>query len=1062
MFRASRGLQSREMNEVQASIHDRIDKLANAIFGDGDIVSGLDLVRLHDDPDDFDIQIASGEVYIQGFVYSVDQVKLDIPLDKKVALGLRLTSEEINENDDAGLKDPAVGSGNFDNPGASRVVTHVAWGWIAGDGSNDGGDGTFFPVFTVDSGVPILRNPPPSLDAVVEHVAKYDYNAHRNYVGYGLECSFMEEIEGEYHFNLREGRGNIRGFMRERLSSTRLIWEQDFDTKIANNEPHAFVPVEGQAVITVNRFPIHEIGEIFGVKVKTETVTRGAFAGGSDQLLENSVLTVLEVKQGGTTYVLNTDYIVSGDDINWVPAGAEPAPGSGYQVTYQYQAVVEPVATTDTTITLEGLVSGTFVNIDYTYKLPRVDLLTMGPDGLINRIKGESLERNPAPKQCPDNHLPLATVTMDWMNPPIIDDIRDLAVPVSELNELKRNVADLFDLLALERLRVDMAISDPAAKKGIFVDAFHDDDLRDSGAEQTAAIIDGVLTLPFESEALSPDGALADDVLLLPHTLETIISQESKSACMRINPYAAFDPLPSRVRLIPAVDRWIEQGASEYVNTVASSFVETWASKGKLVSVSTSVQFRQVALRTRPAQFIRQREVGFTIDGFGPGEGVSEIKFDNIEVTHSVNLEVYEADLDGKVEGFFMVPPNVQLGAKEVRFTGSGGSFGVATYVASGTIESKVLQKTVVTIVSHYDPLAQTFTLTEEDRIVAGVSLKFCLFGDVENAVYVQLRETQVGIPTSEVIAEGRITVAGLVLNTWVDVLFETPVHIPVGREYAIVILTDDGLHSVGIARLGDFVTAGNGPQEGWVTSQPYQIGALLASSNASTWTPVNEADLTFKLLGCKFTTNQAAFDLGDIAATNVTDIRPLATVVRPSAACEAEWELTEDNSGTIHRTPENRPLRLEDRITDDFNVTINLKGTPKLSPVVYPNSQILTGNMLSAALYFGRMFPADVNFAATVTFHVLKSGSGNCVPTVLSQLMSEGSPVIVEGVYQKEYLPMTLSKSEPLGDGWVEQTYTINSAKGWSLDRLTQVKLTLVGTPKFRVYVRQLRMISK
>lgn len=39
-----------------------------------------------------------------------------------------------------------------------------------------------------------------------------------------------------------------------------------------------------------------------------------------------------------------------------------------------------------------------------------------------------------------------------------------------------------------------------------------------------------------------------------------------------------------------------------------------------------------------------------------------------------------------------------------------------------------------------------------------------------------------------------------------------------------------------------------------WVTSQSYQVGILLSSSNASTWTLHQNLDLTFRLLAAKFT----------------------------------------------------------------------------------------------------------------------------------------------------------------------------------------------------------------
>jgi hypothetical protein len=67
----------------------------------------------------------------------------------------------------------------------------------------------------------------------------------------------------------------------------------------------------------------------------TRDIIKGA-AGGKDLLPDPNVVAVSLVKQGGTTYVVTTDYTVSGNVIDWAPAGSDPAVGSVYQVTYTF------------------------------------------------------------------------------------------------------------------------------------------------------------------------------------------------------------------------------------------------------------------------------------------------------------------------------------------------------------------------------------------------------------------------------------------------------------------------------------------------------------------------------------------------------------------------------------------------------------------------------------------------------------------------------------------------------------------------------------------------------
>jgi hypothetical protein len=102
---------------------------------------------------------------------------------------------------------------------------------------------------------------------------------------------------------------------------------------------------------------------------------------------------------------------------------------------------------------------------------------------------------------------------------------------------------------------VDANIREPAAKKGLFVDNFLDDDLRDQGATQTGAIVAGVLTLPITASAqhAKENGNV---LLTLDYTLTPVVEQLARTGSMKINPYQAFAPVPARVTLDPTVDQF--------------------------------------------------------------------------------------------------------------------------------------------------------------------------------------------------------------------------------------------------------------------------------------------------------------------------------------------------------------------------------------------------------------------------------------------------------------------------------------------------------------------------
>src|SRR5690348_16822988 len=63
----------------------------------------------------------------------------------------------------------------------------------------------------------------------------------------------------------------------------------------------------------------------------SQVITKGS-AAGTDLILLNgqeavTILSIVSVVQGGTTYVVSTDYVLGTNTVDWSPAGAEPATG---------------------------------------------------------------------------------------------------------------------------------------------------------------------------------------------------------------------------------------------------------------------------------------------------------------------------------------------------------------------------------------------------------------------------------------------------------------------------------------------------------------------------------------------------------------------------------------------------------------------------------------------------------------------------------------------------------------------------------------------------------------
>ena len=259
----------------------------------------------------------------------------------------------------------------------------------------------------------------------------------------------------------------------------------------------------------------------------------------------------------------------------------------------------------------------------------------------------------------------------------------------------------------------------------------------------------------------------------------------------------------------------------------------------------------------------------------------------------------------GEIRGKFRIPPDVLSGAKAVLFTGKGGSTASASFVGQGrmTVQNIVHAQTITRYWT--DPLAQTFALSSATQI-CGVDLYFTARGD--SPVRVQLRDTGNGYPGKAVLAETRLEPADIVVTGGghTRALFAAPVALAADAEYAIVVMCDDAVTALAVAELGQF----DAVRQYYVAGQPYQVGVLFSSSNASAWTAHQDKDLAFRLLAADFTASTAEVKLGSATVEEATDLMVLALEDLPRADTRVEYELTLPG-GTVQRVAAGQPVRL-------------------------------------------------------------------------------------------------------------------------------------------------------
>lgn len=1039
--------QAAELVEVQSILHRKMRAIGDLTARDGDRIEGGEIMI---DADAGTATLTAGRVYVEGRILPVPAAVLSaVPMAGAVTIGVRLVETWVTELDEPALYGLHPGSKAEGEAGAARGIVSLEWGF-----AGDGGAGRLYSVYLLKDGVAIDQSPPPNLSGINAQIAIYDFDANGNYIVTGCKVTALGKDAGDQVFSISEGTANINGFKRTRHAAIRHREPEASDQLRIPTEVHSFGA--NPTTITLNHGPIATINQVLVEKEITETVTRGGTPNGRDNLANTGVLSIVEVKAGGTTYVQGTSYIRSGDTVDWSPGGAEPGAGNTYTVKYRFLGVVVPSQVTATAITVAGGVNGGQVHVNYDFHLPRVDILGLDENGLPVYLKGVSNRANPLPPQVPSDVLPLALVDNRWGGKPEIVNIGVRAYPFTKIDSMYNRLIDTLDLVALERLQRDIDSREPVAKNGVFVDPFTSDRYRDAGTPQTAAVFDGLIRLPI---AVSHHALNQPGVILLDWTERVAVEQPLATACRKINEYMNFNPMPGQMTLTPAVDYWTET-ATEWTSdstqaiAVPVTTTRTVRANGDQVTTTTRqvAETRIVDERNELLDFLRQIDVAFEIKGFFSAENLVELTFDGIDITPTPALV---ADGTGRITGTFSIPADVPAGSKAVIAKGQGGSEAASVFVGQGQIDITVMRRTITTTVSQRvirqqqnealqgnesdDPLAQTFILPE-GRHLAGVDIKICNIGDPNNAIVLEIVTVENGIPTRDVVAQAFYDMHAAVIGDWTAIRFAYPIWLSGGVEYAFVIKTDDGDHSIHTAKLGDFDADNQRP----VASQPYSVGTMLSSANARTWTPHQDEDITFRLIEAHFEPVMKTVDLGTFNAVDMSDLLIMAEVELPTAAASLHFEV-ELSDGSVTLLRPGQAWERQDYYSGLVEVRAVLSGSATVSPVLFPVILAVAGKVAATGTYVSRAFQM-----------------GTAVDLIgwLKTFIPTGSSISLEvddGANNWTAMPQTAQS--PLQDpGWIERRY---AKAGHNANPTGRVRLTLAGTPAARPMAYDFRVIS-
>ncbi len=289
----------------------------------------------------------------------------------------------------------------------------------------------------------------------------------------------------------------------------------------------------------------------------------------------------------------------------------------------------------------------------------------------------------------------------------------------------------------------------------------------------------------------------------------------------------------------------------------------------------------------------------------------------------------------GEVDGWFVIPNNDSLrfrtGSRQVRLTDSSTNNRVleltaaeSTYHAKGLLETR--QQTILSTrqlvfertrlqerrnvliserVVRRDPVAQTFMIGNEPTgiFLSSVDIFFQAI-DPNLPVELSIVSVENGIPTQKTIPFSRVTkLPGAVNTSPTDAsaetkfMFDTPVYLQPGVEYAIVLISNSARYRVWHAEVGETNVVPSG-QNAETINKNVNMGVLLKSQNASTWTPDQNKDL-------KFTLNRADFKIPSVnSGGNQTDQIGVFTGLSPQRGQVTYINVTNGGSGYLGGPP--------------------------------------------------------------------------------------------------------------------------------------------------------------
>ena len=364
-YHQDRDLLDSELNEQQDILHRERKKIADQLFKEGSVIGGL-TVSITGNV----LSVATGLVYIDGSVEQVPGAVLTY--DPAVDVGadyvyVELLKYNYGLNRDAALINPATGEPTAErekwvlalkdrdtsdealpnNVTERKVVAIYKFDRETGEVTTTVQEKSRMYLRDLLGTLPgdritvasITENQlafaaAEGLNSLLDNLAERTFDQAGSYLVQGLD-SFIGGDDGEsVEVITNAGRAYIQGYrLQKDLPSTTVV-PKSIATKAVRGEQKTYSV--GNRRYPVNSTPLKTTRQVEAIVAIVSNITRGSVGGGEDLLQPNPVVDILEVSQGATVYQEGVDWRQSGNHVDWLGSGQEPAIGTTYTVRWTY------------------------------------------------------------------------------------------------------------------------------------------------------------------------------------------------------------------------------------------------------------------------------------------------------------------------------------------------------------------------------------------------------------------------------------------------------------------------------------------------------------------------------------------------------------------------------------------------------------------------------------------------------------------------------------------------------------------------------------------------------